>query len=379
MTLRFSSLDLRSLLIVLFAFIGNAQVGGLDLVLLIVVPALFVLNLTKPWKLPYLSYFLYLFFAVVLLMAAFQAYHVAVPYFEDYYIWPLKAFILMTFVAFSGPPRWTMTNMFALSMIALALIVTGSFESGRLHSAFGPNMLYRLFGMLALFSAMQGFQKTRGKPHATVAMFGLGMVGLVLTGSSGALVVVAAIVALYLYRWSRRVFFSLAIGAAAGIVILLVTQSGAGALYFIQDSNISVISRSFYKIETLEADARMIGLKTLFTAPFSVFGYQHADFAHLWFFGYQYPHNIFAELYAFYGIIGLILIAAILLTIRKLTVAVVLTDTYFLTFIILLIGSNLSGDLSDNYGLVGLACGLLVRASQSVRTRKRAIPEVALS
>lgn len=378
MTLRFSTLDLRSLLIVLFAFIGNAQVRGLDLVLVIVAPTLLVLSLTTPCKLTYRSCLLYLVLSTTLFLATLQAHHVAVPYFDDYYIWPLKAFILMTFVAFTGPPRWTMTNMFALSLIVLALIVTGHSESGRLHSAFGPNMLYRLFGMLVLFSAMQGFQPTRGNRLATAAMFGLGAVGLVLTGSSGAIIVATAIVAFYLYRWSRRVFFSLVIGAA-GIVILPVMQTGVGALTFLQDSSLSIISRMFYKLGNLQANARMNGLTTLFTEPFLVLGHQHADFTDLWFFGYEYPHNIFAELYAFYGITGLILIAAILSTIRKLAMAAVLTDVYFMTFIILLIGTNLSGDLSDNYGLVGLAGGLLVRAGQAARPRKRAVPEGAVS
>lgn len=378
MTLRFSTLDLRSLLIVLFAFIGNAQLLGVDLVLVLLTPALLALSLTTPWKLAYRSFFLYLVLATTLVVATLQVRHVAVPYFEDYYIWPLKAFILMTFVVFIGPPRWTMTNMFALSLIVLALIVTGKMENGRLNSAFGPNMLYRLFGILALFSAMQGFQSTRSNRLATAAMFGLGAVGLGLTGSSGALVVAIAIAALYLYRSSQHVFFILVIGAA-GVVILSITGTGGGTLTFLQDSNLSIISRTLYKVGTLQANIRMLGLTALFTEPFSVLGHRHADFANLWVFGYAYPHNIFAELYAFYGITGLILIAAILFTIRKLAMIASLNDVYFMTFLILLIGANLSGDLSDNYGVVGLAGGLLVRASKDARSRKRAVPEEAFS
>ena len=378
MTLRFSSLDLRSLLIVLFAFTGNAQVVGLDLVLMVVAPTLLALNLTTPWKLPYRSYFLYLALATTLFVAVLQARHVAVPYLDAYYLWPIKAFILMTFVVFMGQPRWTSTNMFALSIIVLALILTGSIEGGRLHSVFGPNMLYRLFGMLAFFTAMQGFQQNRGNRLTTAAMFGLGAVGLVLTGSSGALVVAAAIMALYLYRLSRLVFFSLVI-ALAGIVFLSFTQAGEAVLALLPDSNLSIVLRSLSKLGAWQDAARTIGLITLFTEPFSVVGHQHADFANLWFFGYAYPHNIFAELYAFYGITGLILIGAILLALRKLTTVAMLTDVYFMTFIILVIGANLSGDLSDNYGVVGLAGGFLVRAGQAARLRERALPEGAVS
>lgn len=378
MTLRFSSLDLRSLLIVLFAFMGNAQVFGLDLALMVVAPTLLALSLTTPWKLPYRSYFLYLALATTLFVAVLQARHVAVPYFDAYYLWPIKAFILMTFVVFMGQPRWTSTNMFALSIIVLALILTGNIEGGRLHSAFGPNMLYRLFGMLAFFTAMQGFQQNRGNRLTTAAMFGLGAVGLVLTGSTGALVVAAAIMALYLYRLSRLVFFSLVI-ALAGIVFLSFNQAGEGVLALLPDSNLSIVSRSLYKLGALQGEARMIGLLTLFSEPFSVFGHQHADFANLWFFGYAYPHNIFAELYAFYGITGLILIGTILLALCKLTTVAMLTDVYFMTFIILVIGANFSGDLSDNYGVIGLAGGFLVRAGQAARLRERALPEGAVS
>ena len=378
MTLRFSSLDLRSLLIVLFAFTGNAQVLGLDLVLMVAAPTLLALSLTTRWKLPYRSYFLYLALATTLFVAVLQARHVAVPYFDAYHLWPIKAFILMTFVVFTGPPHWTSTNMFALSGIALALIVTGHTEGGRLHSAFGPNMLYRLFGMLAFFTAMQGFQLNRGNRLTAAAMFGLGAVGLVLTGSAGAFVVAAAIVALYLYRLSRLVFFSLVI-ALTGIVFLSFTQAGEAVLALLPDGNLSIVSRALYKLGAWQDEARMIGLITLFTEPFSVVGHQHADFANLWFFGYAYPHNILAELYAFYGITGLILIGAILLALRKLTTVAMLTDVYFMTFIILVIGANLSGDLSDNYGVIGLAGGLLVRAGQAARLRERALPEGAVS
>ena len=376
MTVRFPSLDLRSLLIVLFAFIGNAQVFGLDLVLVLVAPALLALILTTPSKLPSRSYFPYLVLAITLFVAMLQAIHVAVPYFDDYYIWPLKAFILMTFVVFIGPSRWTITNMFALSLVVLALILMGNIESGRLHSAFGPNMLYRLFGMLAFFSAMQGFQPSRGNRLTTAAMFGLGAIGLVLTGSTGAIVVATAIMVLYLYRLSLRVFLCLVIGSA-GIVILSITQTDASVLALLHDSKLPIIARAFYKLGTWQDEARMIGLITLFTEPFSILGHQHADFANLWSFGYVYPHNIFAELYAFYGITGLIIIVAILLTIRKLTMVAMLSDVYFMTFIILLIGANLSGDLSDNYGVVGLAGGLLLRAGQTARRRKRGVPEGA--
>lgn len=66
---------------------------------------------------------------------------------------------------------------------------------------------------------------------------------------------------------------------------------------------------------------------------------------------------------------GVVLITAIALSLVKLATMREVADVYFMTFVILLVGANLSGDLSDNYGIVGLAAGLLVRVSQATRTK----------
>lgn len=366
MKLRFSPLDLRSLLIVLFAFIGNAQVKGVDLALVTIVPILVVTSMGRRLVIHKLNFGLLLFFSALLLAAGIQASYVDVPYFQGYVLWPWKALILMILVGCSHPPKWTTTNMAVLVVIALSLIAVGRFEGGRLFSVFGPNMLYRLFGIIALFSAMQSSLIAR-RPNKVLglATFSLGVFGLALTGSSGAIVVFFVIALYYLYKRLQKLFLGVMIGA--GIVGYAAIQQLAN-LPFLSDTNLAFISRSFYKLGTLETDGRLVGLTAIFTEPFVWLGSKHSDFNSVWFFGYEYPHNIFAELYAFFGIIGVMLITVILFTLGKITRKNLASDVYFLTFVVLFIGSNLSGDLSDNFGVIGLAAGLLLRPHLVDRT-----------
>ena len=355
--LKVNRLDFKSLFIVFFAFTGNAQFLGQDLVLLCFFPFLFFLFLKGQQSILYQYSYLYFFMLMLLIFATFLAIKIDIPYFENYILWAPKAAILMTVIGFSKPPRWNMSNMFVFSLMIFLLIITGSIQDGRLFSVFGPNMLYRIFGMLVLFSVMHRFQQNHKVSVVNLLFIGLGIYGIILTGSAGGILVLFLVLLIYTVHFLKRStpFYGI-------LIVLPIIGLFALSIYFLTTfEELTTFSRISYKLAGLQLSSRFIGLVTLFNAPFSWMGYSYGYFGHLWFFGYEYPHNIFAELYAFYGSIGLFLIAVICSALSKIYVSSLADDVYLLTFAVLLVGACLSGDLSDNYGVIGIAGGLLIR------------------
>lgn len=349
-------LDLRSLVLLMIAFVGNAQVMGVDLVSILCALALFTQFLIG-FRGARLSPLLTGFFVVILVAAFFRSISIGIPYFDAYFLWPIKAMCLMFLIATGRNLAWPLGNMLALAFICVALIALGEREGGRLVSIFGPNMLYRLFGFLMIFGALL-YPMRRGIER--LIMFGLACFGLfacLLTGSAGALLVIAIVIALFALRFSKKL--SLVLGVAC--VYLLVTlgpltdsgKSGFGGL--------ASLGRATYKLRSLEADSRVLGWVEILSQPLTPLGYEHADFWYLWSFGYRYPHNLFVELLGFYGVVGLALCLGVIIAVVMAVPKVMKGDIMAMVLIVLTTGSMLSGDLSDNYGVIGLACGLLIR------------------
>lgn len=352
----FLKIDLRSLLLVLIAFIGNAQIAGIDLVLSICVLTLFT-QFSQGAKLSRLAPWRFGFFIAVLLVAFLRAEAIGIPYFEDYALWPIKALFLTALIVTGRDLTWPMGNMLALAFICFALVYVGRVEEGRLVSVFGPNMLYRVFGFLMIFGVML-YPLRRGKDRVLLLAFAaFGLFAALLTGSSGAVLTIAAILALSALRYSKKLSFVLGLGC---LYVAATLGPLAGTTNLALEGP-ATVTRLSYKLTSLEASDRVIGWGEIVSQPFAPLGYNHADFWYLWTFGYQYPHNLFIELFAFYGVVGLILGAAVLYTAVKAVPKVIKGDILSMTFIVLAIGSMLSGDLSDNFGVIGLACGMIVR------------------
>lgn len=353
---QFLKLDLRSLLLVLIAFIGNAQVMGIDLVLMIFGAALFTQFSGGP-KTSRIGPSLLLLFTAALLIAGFRAGSIGIPYFDAYSLWPIKALCLMLLIATGKDLTWPMGNMIALAFICVALVGVGQMQDGRLVSVFGPNMLYRVFGFLMIFGVML-YPLRHGKEKLLMLVFAaFGLFASLLTGSSGAILTIAAVMALVALRFSRKLSILLGIGCIY-LVLSLGPLAGAGEPAF---DGLTSFNRLAYKLTTLEASSRVVGWGDILSQPFAPLGYDHADFWYLWSFGYQYPHNLFIELFGFYGLVGLVLALAVFVAVAKAIPKVVQGDILSMTLIVLAIGSMLSGDLSDNFGVIGLACGLLIR------------------
>lgn len=353
--------DPRSFLLVLFAFVGNGRIGGIDISLAVIAPLLVLVQLRDPWIIRRDALPKLLLVLVLLAIAAARTPAIGIAYTDTYELWPYKAILLLVLVAFGRELDWPLGNMLALSFLGLALILVGRIEDGRLVSVFGPNMLYRFFGFLLVFSIMLYLNRTDANAAATrlvlLACAGLGVTASLLTGSSGALVVILTAVFLAMLRVSKGLSV-LAIGAAgywiatSGILTGTLT-AGAGAPAF--------YSRALYKVATIHANERFVGWIEILSQPLTIWGRDYEAFGNLWSVRYAYPHNLFVELYGFYGLVGLVLSGIVLFALFRFVPRMLRGDILSLTFVVLLLGAMLSGDLSDNYGVLGLTGGLLMR------------------
>jgi hypothetical protein len=364
--------NVRSLLIILAAFVGNAQLFGVDLALYVLLPTAFVFQLRHRWTLLPGSMMALLFIAATLLLAATRAPFVGIPYIDAYHLWPLKTLILTGLIAFGRSPTWPISNMVGLFLMALSIFALGQVQDGRLYSVFGPNMLYRLFGLLLLFSAVYAFKERLAARLLVVLVASLGLLGILLTGSAGGLPILIVAGFVFLYRWSKMTFLAMMAGLAA---LLVVVWGHPGSLDFLANSDLVSVSRTIRKLGMIGLDTRVIGVQTIFLAPPNLLGHDYTYFSDLWFTGYQYPHNIFAELYGFFGAIGIALSVVVLIAIPHSIAPILFGDVFAMTFAVLLLGSMASGDLSDNYGVIGLAAGLVVRAMQRSLSEESSVLE----
>ena len=357
--------NVKSLLIVMCIFIGNAQILDIDIVLFLLLPMLWLITLANSNFIQMTIYgfiFLILLWAMLVLVTL-QGINANIPYFKNYWLWPIKAAILALIIAADGQPKWNQTNTWILISFALCLISVGRFEDGRLYSIFGPNMLYRIFGIILVLSLMQKKLIHEGAYKFTrIVAFLLGIIGIMLTGSIGGIIVALAVLIYYLYVFHTKIFILLPISIS--LFAYLATSSLDLASF---DSDITAISRIIHKVGTFEASERMIGLYDLFSRPISFWGRPYLSFSNIWTDSHPYPHNIVAELYAFYGAFGIVIIAMISIMTFKLYDKKLSSNVYFLTFIIISIGSLLSGDLSDNYGLVAVCAGYFLSRYTTAR------------
>ncbi len=358
MTRNLYALDIRSLLIVLIAFAGNAQIAGIS-VGFTLIAATFLLQLNGHWKIRRDAVIPLLFLVGLLFVTAIRSPGIGIPHYDSYWLWPIQGLLLSLLLVLGGGLRWPVGNMIAFSVMCFVIFAMGGLIDGRYYSVFGPNMLYRVFGFMFLFSLVFYFEQ---KGRARLLLVGFSIFGLfatLLTGSIGALAIIAIGLASLGWRVSKSL--TLAVSAVASYWIIA-TGFLTGSFTATASSPVFV-SRLAYKLGNLHLDDRLFGWWSIISEPPSLFGYNYEDFSHLWFFGYQYPHNMFVELYGFYGMFGLVLVVfvsiAALLSARRL----IYGDVSSMVFVVLTLGAMFSGDLSDNFGAIALAAGILFHSN----------------
>ncbi len=366
MILKTNEFNLHSFLIVFIAFVGNAQILGFDIVALIILPTYIFLYSQGRWRIHRRRIAIFLCVLSIYSFILLRALYLDNPYFDEYYIWPFKSILLVLIVSFSRELKWPIFNSVALGFVCLGLLLVGNFEGGRFVSVFGPNMLYRIFGFLMLFSLSNYFTKMDNHSRdfvftpALLALFGA--FGSFITGSSGALIIIALCALVLLYQLKGTNIALIGLIVCAGILV----TSGANLSW----GGLSSINRAIYKASHLAVDARLLGWLEILSDPISISGRSYQHYNHLWGFGYNYPHNIFVELYAFFGLAGAAAIGVIVYASILSLPLIFKGDTISILFLVLLIGSMFSGDLSDNYGVLGVAGGLVVTLTGAFRSRR---------
>lgn len=352
---KLSKINIRSFLLLLFAFVGNAQIFNLDISLFFILPPLIILTISNIKPLNVTRTLLLLIIVFCLLTIHILTFTKEVIYFPLYVLWPLKAIILIILFAYTSHYPWPLGNTLLFFIMTVILIMIGKIEEGRLVSLFGPNMLYRIFGMLLFFTLLNTQFSTN---RFLVSFFYLlslvvALYGLILTGSSGAIIVMLMIIAIYASAKIHNLYYL--------VSMLLVSVFACYLLVLSQTSEFVVVLRIAHKLANIEASTRLVGWLEIMSHSFSILGARHSDFWSIWSYGYMYPHNLIVELYGFYGLFGVIMIGFLLVNLRYLFQEAIRANIFAMSGLVIFLGSMFSGDLSDNYGALGLGIGLLLQ------------------
>ena len=350
-----------SLFLVIGALAGNAQIAGFDIFLILAAPVA-VMLLTAPGQRLSSNFNALALIAILpFFVLLYRALEVDPHYFELYWLWPIKAVILALLLSSQRGNAWPIANDVALAGFTVLLLFTAQIEEGRLVSFFGPNMLYRFFGVTFLMSTFRLYSARSGVRAFLIGTMAVSAFGMILTGSVGALLVFA--IGIFVARQSLAYLLR----SAFGLIVLAAVAAGLWiSPSFLSES---LGGRITHKIENLDRDERIHTWTTLLERDTGWLGIEHAEFSWLWTHRVPYPHNSLIELYAFYGIFG----AAVALA--MLTAFAWFRNTryyFFIPLVVILVGSMISGDLSDNFAI--FAFPLLVALQFRFFSAERAAP-----
>lgn len=358
MTQRFQP-NFISFFLMVAALAGNAQIGGFDIFLCLAVPVAVILVLqdtggtVRAFSL--LGFMAFLPFAFLLN----QALAVDIPYFELYWLWPIKAALLAFMLLRQRGVSWPLENDLMLAGLTTLLLATSSIEEGRLISFFGPNMLYRFFGASFILMLVRAHFLTGGRLTLAMSIAAISVVGMLLTGSVGALGVLIA--AFYFARSSLlrliKTFFGFFVGVAA-----------LAALYYVRDFlSTNIMGRIESKLDNIDRDERLNTWLGIWHQDPGLFGEPYSRYMFLWTDRIPYPHNFIMELYAFYGWFGF---AIALFTLFSFISARKTRYYMYFPLVVILIGSLFSGDLSDNFAIFAMPAIFAARYSQFVQSKQ---------
>ena len=355
--------NFRSLILVLIALTGNAKFLGFDLVVfMLLLATLFSYYLHFSLSLKKNSHILLAFLMTTLCFMGLRALQVDVPYLDLYWLWVIKAAYLFLLLCLGGQLSWPSGNMIFILLMCLSLIMVGSFKDGRLYSIFGPNMLYRFFGVVLFVSAMSVYYDKGIKRALSVLIAVFGSFAIMLTGSGGGVLIFVSILLVFFFKASP-IICGIFTAAFIGCVATFLFSNGTSLpLRWIDaDWMPLALTRLLYKLDTLSSVDRFVVWVDLLSQPISILGKNYENFNGTWIDGHIYPHNIFIELIVFYGVLGHLAGLIVIIAIIKSLSYLLSRDISAITFVIIFIGAQLSGDLSDNYAVISFAFYFLLR------------------
>tara|TARA_B100000886_G_scaffold337335_1_gene297837 strand:- start:4286 stop:5377 length:1092 start_codon:yes stop_codon:yes gene_type:complete len=329
----------------LIAFSGNAIFFGLDLFFLSLIPLVILIANKNKYPIPIKLIFLSLLISLLCAILIVYSYQLNVTY-TTYYTWPLKVFALSIFLPFfinSNVYNKSALEIIIYSLIffVLTVLIFGSYVDGRYTFLFGPNMLYRIVNIFLFLGILVSFSTK--KKLLTIFLSALCLYLIVIIGSRGGLVLFTVFLLLMLFKYKKYfiILFS-------SIVIVCL-------IYFLNEE-----FRILNFINLIE-NARFLSWQAILDDGLEVKFRDYQSFEKYTIYGFPYPHNIFLELIYFFGYVGLMLCLIISVSfigscyffVKLKEVSSLLVCSIF--YIGIFIGSLFSGDITDNYYLIGVS------------------------
>jgi len=334
-------------------FIGNYKIQGFSVyffVWFIVVIYRYFLGISYGFK--------ELFIQCVYMCVCFISIVIGISSSESYYLvfFQIILFVnlypLLAMLANSKDKKGFFYSFVFISIFFLVgILILGE---GRGSFLFGPNQMYRIFGVLFLLSLFAN-TNTNGviNKKFQIVIFIISSIGLFLTGSRGGTIILILILCIFLWyilpKGKRVVFFLL----TAFFVVMWMFMNWQwielllGRLVYFDLNNGSETYRlnALYKVVAFFKEESSQGILFGVTNINKYFPFSNEG---------GYPHNIFFEIIIYHGIILFSFFIAMLLHFGS---KVIMSKYKFLylSFIPIFIGSMFSGDISDNLVVFSIA------------------------
>ena len=336
---------LQTFCAILFAMTGNAQILGVDVTLFLIGPVCVFLAFFKGTR--FSNQNLPLVVLVIFLTGFLSLRSVNFVELQGYAVWPLKA-LLTAFFFSSVSAKLDRTQGYFIFILVGALFLSTEDVFGRSYGFFGPNMLYRFYGLLFLVSLFLLIENNNRIIWSAIAAFALWAIDT--TGSAGGFLLISLGLILFI---KPKFSYVIMVCVAIFLLYLIIPILGEFQTYnrIVDKLNIDAIQNS----------VRYIGQYDILTRKIELFGNDYDFYDNVWTFGYEYPHNVLVELIAFFGVLSIPVIICLIWSFFRSWQHIWFRENNIteLCFVCIFVGSMVSGDLSDNYGVVGLSVTII--------------------
>ena len=321
---------------------GNATISGVDLFLLLT-PIIILLAIQLGSSI--LDAKLCSYWIACLVISLFLVIVTSLINPEDG-LWTFKLLVgvmVAPFLSFVEFRNWFLAF---LTIFTLCLLPFAYFDDqGRLYAIFGPNTLYKIGAFGAALGVFLGRAAAGYERMCCYTLACFFTYFTLMTGSAGG-VLLLIIFSAILFRFRDVVFLSIIL--AFSLIYSFYAFDGSV-------ESVTSFSRIAYKIVTATDSPRFIGWSELLSESDMLKFHTSDYFKYLWTERYYYPHNIFVELFAYYGVIGLLANAILVVMMSRIVVDRSIEYPLKAIVISFFVGALFSGDLTDNFVVFPLA------------------------
>lgn len=349
--------ELAGILLFLLVFSGNGTVLGIELFFVFFSGAVILVLIYGNTNIGKKNLIIFLpMFALFIISFPIS---IEVDYSDSYILWPVKALLLLTYVAFVKKVSFGRYFLFFLSLFLLFILPFIEFsDSGRMYAIFGPNILYRIFAFSLCYSILALYDKSITanffSKSLCLIIFSGSALGIAFAGSVGGIVTIIVLIMFFSPR--KFGYFS--------SVFVLTMWYFSEFIFGLFDINILLLNRLLSKSASITESSRFVGWSDLISLSNFPYFTSYEAFSSVWTYEFYYPHNIFLELFLFFGLFGALLafflIRALIASFKRKDGSV--NNFIKLLFLVTFTGSLFSGELSDNFAVISLA-GLILMST----------------